>query len=190
MPAKPEKIYCYVDETGQDTLGQWFLVAVVIVTDDKTKIEEQLLSIEHESKKGTTKWHKAKHVQREKYIEGIGKIKDLRGGFYYSTYKNTILFADLLALTTAKAILDKASSNYSASIVIDGLDRNMEKWFAVSLRKLKIKTSKVKGARDESSAFIRLADSMAGLLRDASEKKSWAKEKINHFEKKGFVSEI
>jgi len=190
MPNKTEKIYCYVDETGQDTLGKMFLVAVVLIAKEKAKIEEQLLLIEHESKKGTTKWHKAKHTQREKYIKSIGKIKELRGGFYYSIYKNTTLFADLLALTTAKAILDKAPNNYSASIIIDGLNRNLEKGFAVSLRKLKIKTSKIKGARDESSVFIRLADSMAGLLRDGSENRSWAKEIVSRFEKRGFVHEI
>ena len=190
MLDKTEKIYCYVDETGQDTLGKMFLVAVVLIAKEKAKIEKQLLFIEHESKKGTTKWHKAKHIQREKYIKSIGEIKELRGGFYYSIYKNTTLFADLLALTTAKAILDKAPNNYSASIIVDGLNRNLEKSFAVSLRKLKIKTNKVKGARDESSAFIRLADSMAGLLRDDSENRSWAKEIVSRFEKRGFVHEI
>lgn len=190
MSTNLEKIYCYVDETGQDTLGKMFLVAVVLIMKERDQIENRLLEIEHASKKGTTKWHKASHMQREKYIESIGGIRELRGGFYYSIYQNTILFADLVALTTAKAILDKAPDNYSASIVIDGLGRNLEKHFAASLRKLKIKTSKVKGARDESSVFIRLADAMAGLLRDANENKTWAKTVVSNFEKRGFVHEI
>ena len=28
-----QKIYCYVDETGQDTLGQFFIISVVVTED-------------------------------------------------------------------------------------------------------------------------------------------------------------
>jgi hypothetical protein len=27
---KTEKLYCYVDETGQDTMGKFFIVSVVV----------------------------------------------------------------------------------------------------------------------------------------------------------------
>lgn len=117
-------------------------------------------------------------------------IPALRKCFYYSQYKNTILFADLVALTTAKAILDKSSDNYSASVIVDGLGKNMEKRFAVSLRRLRVNTEKVKGARDESSPLIRLADAMAGLLRDGIERQKWARETVEDLTKRGFIHEI
>jgi hypothetical protein len=188
--SKKQKLYCYVDETGQDTKGEWFLVAVIVLADKKEKVEKNLLEFEHQSGKHKTKWHKAKHRQRQSYLDKIISDKELKNCFYYSAYKNTILYADLVALTTAKAILDKAEENYSASIVVDGLRPNLENGFAVSLRKLKIKTSKVKGARDENSPLIRLADSIAGLARDALENKEWAKKYFAMFVRKGFAHEI
>lgn len=185
-----QKLYCYVDETGQDTKGKWFLVAVVVLADEKKAIEDNLLKFEHLSGKHKTKWHKAKHKQREAYIDKIKKESKLKNCLYYSVYENTTLYADLVALTTAKAILDKAKDNYSASIVVDGLRRNLERGFAVSLRKLKIKTEKVKGARDESSPLVRLADALAGLTRDAYEGREWAKGCLNKFVKEGFIHDV
>ncbi|MCX6810080.1 MAG: DUF3800 domain-containing protein [Candidatus Berkelbacteria bacterium] len=187
---KTEKLYCYVDETGQDTMGRWFLVVVVIVAEEKDKIEEKLLAIERQSGKYKTKWHKSKFPSRQKYIDGIKKIKELNNSFYYSTYQNTTLFTDLLALTTAKAVLNRAGDNYSTSITVDGLTRNLEMQFAALLRKLKIKTGKVKGARDESSSLVRLADAMAGLLRDACENQSWAKKSVDQLNNRKFFHEI
>ncbi len=171
-------------------MGKWFLVAVVILVNEKLKIEKQLEELEYASKKHKTKWRKAKHFQREAYITGLNKIPFLKNSFYYSVYENTILFADLVAMTTAKAILDKTTGEYTASITVDGLSRNLEKRFATTIRKLKIKTVKVKGARDESSPLIRLADALAGLFRDASEGEQWARIAVSQFDKKGFSNEI
>jgi len=185
-----KKIYCFVDESGQDTLGKRFLVAVVIVEDDKNEIEKELIEIEFKSGKHKTKWHKAKYSQRQAYISGIKNISAFQNSFYFSIYEDTVQFASLVSLTTAKAILDRAPDNYSASVIVDGLGRNLEKEFAVCLRKLKIKTNKVKGARDESSSLIRLADALAGLIRDASEKQQWAKGQVEQLRRKKYVQEI
>jgi hypothetical protein len=38
MPKVKQKLYCYVDETGQDTLGQFFIVSVVITEDIREKL--------------------------------------------------------------------------------------------------------------------------------------------------------
>jgi len=188
--SKKQKLYCYVDETGQDTKGDWFLVAVVIVADKKDEIEKILMDIEYSSGKHKTKWRKTKHERRESYIDKIKREIKFKNCFYYSVYKNTTLYPDMVVLTTAKAILDKAHDDYTALITVDGLKPNLEKIFAVSLRRLKIKTEKVKGARDESSPFVRLADSLAGFARDAFENQKWAKESLDKLSKKGFIHEV
>jgi hypothetical protein len=47
-----QKLYCYTDETGQDTKGKLFLVSVVITEKElKDKIEHTLLSIERKTGK-------------------------------------------------------------------------------------------------------------------------------------------
>ncbi len=47
-----QKIYCYVDETGQDTKGEFFLVSVVIAKDERDNLIEKLEEIERSTGKG------------------------------------------------------------------------------------------------------------------------------------------
>lgn len=185
-----QKLYCYVDETGQDTMGKIFIVSVVIVEKDREKIEEELIKIEKDSKKGKTKWQKTKFYQRESYINQVCKLNELKKSIYYSKYDHTIIFYELITYTVTKVIFDKASDNYQANIIIDGLPRSLENKLSVSFRKMRVKTNKVKGARDESSALIRLADALSGLIRDSYENQKWAKEKLNLLNKNGFIKNV
>lgn len=41
-----KKLYCYVDETGQDTEGKLFIVVVIIVENEKEVVIEQIEEIE------------------------------------------------------------------------------------------------------------------------------------------------
>ena len=51
-----QKLYCYVDETGQDTGGAFFLVVVIIAEKDSALLlEKQLEQIEKESGKRALK---------------------------------------------------------------------------------------------------------------------------------------
>ena len=185
--SKVQKLYCYVDESGQDTKGDWFLVAVIMLGVNRDKIKLKLEKIERQSGKFTTKWHRSKHLQRTRYFDAIINLKELKYSLYYSIYKNTILFADLIALTTVKAINSQNLQNCLVQIVIDGLRKNQEKQFSASIRKLGIKTAKVKGARDESDPIIRLADALAGLLRDYYEKKTWTNKYVKQLIKNKYV---
>jgi hypothetical protein len=40
-----DKIYCYVDESGQHTHGEYFLVSVLITDEDRETIEQILFNI-------------------------------------------------------------------------------------------------------------------------------------------------
>ena len=51
-----QKLYCYVDETGQHTDGQLFFVAVVIVGRERDDLRRQLTMIEESSAKHLKKW--------------------------------------------------------------------------------------------------------------------------------------
>lgn len=184
------QLYCYVDETGQDTLGKWFLVSIIIIEKDKLHLEHILENIEESSGKRKLKWNKTKRDRRIKYLNHVLKIKDFQRCFYFSIYKDTTLFPDLIVLSTAKAIINKTKDKYRATIVIDGLSKNLEKQFSTSLRKLDIKVNKVKGARDESSPLIRLADSLAGLLRDAYEGDKILKDFVQRLKNKKYIKEI
>jgi ribonuclease HII len=167
--SKKQKLYAYVDESGQDTKGKFFLVSVVIPDSQREECKDRLKRIERESGKGIKKWMKATRQQREQYINLI--IND--GGFknigYYSVYQDSLDYVNLTVLTIAKAVLDKAQPPYKATVYVDGLAPSQRQRFATELRKLKVKIRKVRGLRDQSDEFIRLADAIAGFVRDSLE---------------------
>ncbi|MCL4831384.1 MAG: hypothetical protein KJZ86_03050 [Caldilineaceae bacterium] len=63
-----QKRYCYVDESGQDTQGQLFIVAVVIVGEERKLLQQTCLEIEALSRKGTRKWARSNSIRRQAYI--------------------------------------------------------------------------------------------------------------------------
>lgn len=164
-----QKLYCYVDESGQDTKGKIFLVSVVILEKDRELFKKNLEEIEEKSGKKRRKWYKTNNERRLNYIQKIIKSDFLKGKIFYSKYENTKSYVDLTILTAAKAILKKAKDSYKTTILVDGLRKTERYYFASGLRKLKIKVRKVRGVRDENDPFIRLADAIAGFIRDSLE---------------------
>ena len=165
-----EKLYAYVDETGQETAGAFFLVAVVVAGENREALLEWLPSVEQATGKGKTPWHKSRHAAREAYMDRVLSESRLGGSVFYSVYPDTRAYRDLTLLTVAKALGERSGGNpYKVTVIIDGLLRNEVHLVSVGLRRLRVPIRKVRGARDESHALVRLADAMAGFLRDAEE---------------------
>jgi len=84
-------------------------------------------------------------------------------------------FDELEVLATAQALSTYREANtigendYKVTITVDGLSKTIAARMASEFRKLGIKTRKIVGKKDESSAIIRLADAIAGLVREAHE---------------------
>lgn len=163
MKASTQKIYCYVDETGQDTGGRLFIVAVVMTDDQRDKLRQDLQRIERASHK---------RQQRISYIQAIIEIPAFRNLISYSRYQDSQAYVDLTILSVAKAIhskVDKYNTPYEANIFVDGMKRSEQHRFGAGVRKLGVKLRKARGLRDQSDEFIRLADAIAGFTRDALE---------------------
>ena len=160
------KLYCYADETGQETAGQFFLVSIVI-TDSTRKnyLEEKLEEVEKKTGK-YKKWAKEDIDVRIRYLKEIAKIKDLQFSIYYSVYSQTKEYTHLTSLSIAKAILSNISGEYTVTVIIDGLTKIDTAKVKKDLKDLKIKYDIIRGMKDEQSAFLRLADCMAGFIRD------------------------
>ena len=63
--------------------------------------------------------------------------------------------------------------------------------FSKTLRRLQVHTSKVRGVRrEENDAFIRLADALCGLVRDAEEQQPWAQEMLASLQQRGVVTRL
>ena len=166
------KLYAYVDETGQDTSGQLFIVAVVIVRGDGDPLRQALREVERDSRKLDKKWTKSRPAQREAYIRGILNLEPLHGSLYYALHRHTSHYVDLTIQSTAQAILSHTElSGQSTAVLVDGLARSERQGFARRLRQQSIVVDKVRGVKDESDALIRLADAIAGFVRHSIEEK-------------------
>ncbi|MFQ6032640.1 MAG: DUF3800 domain-containing protein [Candidatus Zixiibacteriota bacterium] len=166
-----EKLYCYVDETGQDTKGKFFLVSVVIVGKDRDEIRGRLREIEKASKKGKKKWTQATLTQKQLYINQILTTTLFREAIFYAQYSDAIEYFSLIIKTIAEAISKKVQRDYRATVLIDGLGRPERRRVGSGLRKEGVKVEKVRGLRHGSDEFIRVADAVAGFTRDFFEGK-------------------
>ncbi len=173
MP-KTHKLYCYVDETGQDTLGELFIVAIVVTDERQHELEKSLEAIEVATGK-KTKWMKTRDKVRTAYASALIEQEFPATIFVKNHKSNKKDFDDLEVLATAQALSGYREAHtiredeYKVTITIDGLSKTVAARMASEFRKLGIKTRKIVGRKDESNAIIRLADAIAGLVREAHE---------------------
>jgi Protein of unknown function (DUF3800) len=167
------KLYCYVDETGQDTVGNLFIVAVVVTDNRRNDVQQQLEAIEQASGK-RTKWAKTSDRVRQAYCEALFAA-ELPAQLYTKTFRRTTgSYDELEVLAAAQAITlyreaHHITDKYKVTIAIDGLAKGLVPRIGRSFRLLGVKVRNVHGERDEASPIIRLADAIAGLVREAHE---------------------
>lgn len=187
----PKRFYCYVDETGQDTKGKFFLVTVVLKEQAHlAPFLAKLEKLEKATKKNLLKWTKTSFVVRKNYLRQLATITELSGAIFYSTYHETKEYTPLISLTIAKAVLAEKEDNYTVTIIIDGLKKKEMEEVRKELKKLKIHYRKIRGMKDEQSVFLRLADAIAGFLRDYIEKQPYAKMLLKKFKEAKILTEV
>lgn len=183
-----KKYYCYVDETGQDTKGDFFLVSLLISEkEDLTGLRKTLSLIEADTK-GKTKWTKTNNKNKVEYIRKVLSVNILKNKAFYSVYNNTTAYTPLTAMTISKAVINRTvnGGDYRVNIVIDGLRKSDRQIIRIELKNLGIKYDKIKiNLKDEQEILLRLADALAGFVRDYSEGKKYAGEILgkNEFNK-------
>jgi hypothetical protein len=185
------KLYCYVDETGQDGLHKFFLVSVVI-TDQikKDGLEKQLQEIEIRTGKKKSKWTKTKSEIRQNFIKEIINLKYLRKSIFYSMYPDGKAYTHLTSLSVAKAVFAKEEKKYSVTVIIDGLTKKDTEKVRIDLKQLRVPYDNIRGMKDEQSIFLRLADCFAGFIRDYIEKQVYAQELFKKLKEKEIVIEV
>lgn len=195
------RLYCYADETGPDTKGEFFLVSVVAVEGElREAAEASLERIETRTKKYNRKWGGTKHDIRIDYLRDILQVKQLSGSIFYATYRGQTNYISLIAQTIIKVILRwlsavtnppvKAYGDYQATIIIDGINEAEQKLVSRLLKESHIRYNKVRGPKDESTALLRLADAMAGFLRDYHEGNGYTDKLYRTFQRQEFIFEV
>jgi hypothetical protein len=164
------KLYCYVDETGQDTEGDMFIVSVVVLGDREAALQ-YLEDLERKTGKGKMKWRKAGVENRLQYLEEIFTQKHFSLKICYSVYEKTKEYKVSTVLTVAKA-MNRVDPEHDAifTLLVDGLNEKDQRYYGAQLRSLGLHPRKIRGIKkDENDAFIRLADSICGFVRDIKE---------------------
>ncbi|HEX9059759.1 MAG TPA: DUF3800 domain-containing protein [Clostridia bacterium] len=185
------KLYCYVDETGQDGKQTFFLVSVVITSKDKLEgLEKILEELEKQTGKKKSKWTKTNIEIKKEFIDAISKVKDLKKSIFYSSYPDGKAYTHLTSLSLTKAIFAKEENEYSATVIIDGLTKKDREKVRKELKLLRVKYDTIKGLKDEQSVFLRLADTFAGFIRDYIEEQPYANELFKKLQAKGIVTEV
>ncbi|ETX02304.1 MAG: hypothetical protein ETSY1_04140 [Candidatus Entotheonella factor] len=161
----------YVDETGQDTKGQLFIVSVVVIRGERDPLQQALQGIERSSRKHDKKWTKSRPAEREAYMRSVLNLEALRGSLFYALHRSTSDYANVTIQSTAQALLSRIEPPDQATVLVDGLPRSERRRFAQGLRSQSIAVDKVRGVRDESDILIRLADALAGFVRNGIEGK-------------------
>lgn len=162
-----QKLYCYVDESGQDTDGEFFIVAVVIAAGDRERLRQRCIDIEAQSRKGTRKWAKSNRERRLAYIQCVMGDAGLHGRLHFACYRFTQEYLDATVQTISRALHRFTVGEYKATVLIDGLSRADERKVGLLLRRSGMSVQKVRGIDDESEPLIRLADALCGFVRSA-----------------------
>ena len=194
MISKTQKVYCYVDETGQDTGGKFFLVSILLSgKEELQELRDKISEIESKTK-GKTRWAKTDNKRKISFLKIILNLKILKGNLYYSVYQDTTAYTPLVAMAISKAIIHRTKNyegKYKVNIVIDGLGKKDRDIARKEFKNLNIKYNKIKvGLKDEQDVLLRLADAMAGFIRDYLEGEKYAVNLIGKQDFKKIFTEI
>jgi hypothetical protein len=187
---KKQKLYVYVDETGQDAGSNIFIVAAVIAWDDIEMLRSILLALEQDIKVGSKKWHKLRHASRVEFMNAFLREQYEHIQIYFGRFPKPIpsFFPTLEVIQ--KSLVDFPDT-VQAIINIDGLDVVSAKKMTNALRTKHRHLKLVKGPKDESEVLIRLADRWAGVLRLAYvENSKDCQELVARARKKALLKEI
>lgn len=163
MAAERKRMDLYVDESGQDTKGRLFVVAVVAV-ENSDKLRQLCESFEETSGKGKKKWVYSKRSRRLDYLRAvIQEAVSLNVTLLYSVFHKTTDYDTTTINGIAKAILRLSLSNSYVYVYVDGLAKAKRSVYKTGLRQLSSPVEKViRVGKDENEPLIRLADALAG----------------------------
>lgn len=185
-----QKLYCYVDEAGQDSGSEFFVVVAVVSAEEQNPLRIKLERIETLAGTNRKKWHKVRHENRMRYLAMVLQEKIVQGGIYIAHYRKPLPFFFPMLYVIEKAIKAFAHGPYRLNLYVDGIDQYKAKQLTNALRATGISLRLVKSRRDESEPLIRLADMWAGCIRSALLKHPDAQDLFKRAKQAAYVHDI
>lgn len=189
MTSNGRTLYCFVDESGQDTAGRFFVVSVLVTDQDHRLLTEVLEKIEKESKKGAAKWHKAHYRYRQAFVANLVDQPLLRRTLYAVQFLEGTEYLAKTAAATVEVLRLKRAKR--AIVSVDGLRQSERPRFKRYLKASAPMRVTVRGVRrDENNTLIRLVDAICGLVRDAHERQTWAVRMVRKLERSDILKQL
>ena len=150
-------------------MGGLFVVAVVMVdSDSREGLERLVLKVERRTQRGAKKWHRTDIDHRRGFAAEFPSMA-IAARFAWAEWTGG---TDYLP-RTAEAIVNSANAccpGAQLTVIVDGLKEAEKAVITTTLRRSGVRFRGVKvGCRDESYPLLRLADALAGFLRDVRE---------------------
>lgn len=186
----PEKIYLYVDETGQDTGGRLFIVGIVTTGQDNDTYRATCEAIEALTGK-ESKWTKTAYPKRIDYIGRVLHEPLFSGRLFFAIYQNTRRYTETTTETIGRVLISLGAESARAMVFIDALPKPLAREVILGLRRSGVHVDKVRGvAKDENEALIRLADALCGLVRAAFENQEDMQELLDWGIRTGVIRDL
>ena len=174
-----QKLYCYVDESGQDPQSAFFVVVTVVTDEEQQAFRQELSTVERQARTGYRKWHKSRPERRLRYLELVLHQGVAKGEVFFGHYQKPLPYFF--------PILDVLEQAITARVHIDGIDRKKAAELTNALRARGISLGLVRSARDESESIIRLADMWAGCIRAALLGRAKEKNLLHRAQQAGYL---
>jgi hypothetical protein len=183
-----EKYYCYIDETWRMTGRRTLIVGAVVVGSDHNLVRALCEEVEQSSGKGRAKWIKAGYDRKILYVRSILSSQRFHGKLFFQYYPGDCNYVEAVT-NTLETILFQFDGKFT--VLIDGLSRTQEREIAIRIRRTGLHSvRKIRGARDESEAFIRLADALCGLVGMAHDGNNESASLIDQIKERGLLIEL
>ncbi len=107
-------------------------------------------------------------MERIAYLRHIFSEDKLKGNIRYSVFRRKKDYDLSTIVGIVEAInWQRTVQDYTATVYVDGLSQLKRHEYGPALRKYGVHIHKIQGVkRDESNSLVRLADSVAGFVRD------------------------
>jgi len=137
----------FVDETGQHTRGDYFLVcAVAIPTADLDRLRNEVTLVEAKTGLPWRKWVHSSIQRKRRYLEEIQELATGLAPVYYRNHLGGTHYIFWTGQLIASAILSLAH-NAQVTVVVDGYNANECQAIQAALKTHCIRWAKVRGVR-------------------------------------------
>lgn len=186
-----QKLYCYVDESGQDAGSRFFVVvAVLVFAEQRITLQDKLVVMEDAAQTGRRKWNNLRHNRRLAYLNSLLNQNIGNKKVFFARYKKPIPYFFPVIEILEKSINQVGDNYLTARVYVDGINKTVARALTNALRSRGISLNMIRGKRDENEPLIRLADIWAGCIRSALLQKTDAQEILKRAQEDHYLVEI